>query len=318
MSSARPGIPRLNVTLEPVTGKAIPIQKGEVLRLVQVEGGQCVDFNCFNLHDYKEYMSVGHMRREGFRTRAGRFIWSNPPRYRPMMKIVSLPATCSTDLLEAQCSAVPFEQQYGLAEQPNCHDTLAEAIGEFGLTPDDVHDALHFWMNTEWDHVGSYTVWNTGKPGDSVDLLALMDVLAVPAICGAGNLWVTSNFAYKPIRIQVFRRSPQTAALAQAEWKTHCALKTQRTLKDFRVRTIRKDPELAPIPGYEPQFVNFPIEWKDIEVHFTSEELRRIWRYRGMFGDTDEEVVRTLFFHWYLENRKQHGLRWYSPALSHA
>ena len=74
--------------------KPIPVHKGEILRIKQIEGGQCVDFNCFNLNDHKEYMSVGHMRREGFRTAQDRFIWSNPPRYRPMMKILTcrLPA----------------------------------------------------------------------------------------------------------------------------------------------------------------------------------------------------------------------------------
>ena len=159
-------------------------------------------------------MSVGHMRREGFRTAQDRFIWSNPPRYRPMMKITHMPPTCVSDLLGARCSAVPFEVHYGIKDQPNCQDTLAEAAGEYGLTPDDIHNSLNFWMNTEWDHVGSYTVWNTGRPDDYVDLLALMNVLAVPVTCGSGNLWVTSNFSYKPIQVQVFEATRQTAAAA--------------------------------------------------------------------------------------------------------
>jgi hypothetical protein len=64
--------------------------------------------------------------------------------------------------------------------------------------------------------------------------------------------------------------------------------------------------------------VNFPIDWQDIEVTFSSEEFQEIWQHRGMLGDSDEEVVRTLFLHWYLENRKKHGLRWYTPRQSHA
>jgi uncharacterized protein len=318
MSTPKPGRRRFHMRIEPVSGKAIPVHKGEILRITQIEGGQCVDFNCFNLHDHKEYMAVGHMRREGFRTAAARLIWSNPPRYRPMMKILSMSPTCVTDLLGARCSAVPFEVHYGIADQPNCQDTLAEAAGEYGLTPDDIHDSLNFWMNTEWDHVGSYTVWNTGRAGDHVDLLALMDVLAVPVTCGSGNLWVTSNFSYKPIQVEVFEATRQTTTLAQKEWKTHGSLKTQRTAKDFKNQTIRTDPELTPDPDYEPDYVNFPIEWKDIEVVFTSAELQAIWQYRGTYGDTDEEVVRTLFFHWYLENRKKHGLRWYNQRQSHA
>ena len=47
--------------------RAIPLFAGEVMRIIQVEGEQCVDFNCFNLRDYKERMSVGHMRLQGFR-----------------------------------------------------------------------------------------------------------------------------------------------------------------------------------------------------------------------------------------------------------
>ena len=34
-------------TLQPGTGKAIELLKGQILRVEQVEGGQCADFNCF-------------------------------------------------------------------------------------------------------------------------------------------------------------------------------------------------------------------------------------------------------------------------------
>ena len=33
--------------LEPGTGKAIELLAGQILRIEQVEGGQCVDFNAF-------------------------------------------------------------------------------------------------------------------------------------------------------------------------------------------------------------------------------------------------------------------------------
>ena len=81
---------RLEMLLEPVSGKALPVAKGETLRITQIEGGQCVDFNCFNLNDHKERMSIGHLRREGFHPRTGKFLWSNPPRFRPMMKILRI------------------------------------------------------------------------------------------------------------------------------------------------------------------------------------------------------------------------------------
>ena len=309
---------RLQFILQPVSGKALPVYKGEILRITQIEGEQCVDFNCFNLDDYKEYMSVGHMRREAFHPQAGQFIWSNPPRYRPMMKILTMPKSCVANSLAARCSAVLFESHFGLDDHPNCQDTLAEAIGEYGLTPDDTHNSLNLWMNTEIDHIGYYTVRNTGGAGDFIDLLAIMDVLAVPAICGSGNLWVTSNFSYKPVKIEIYEASAQTKAMAQKDWNTNTNLKSQRLPNKFLNAVIRTDPELKADPTYKPQYVNFPIEWKDIEVTFTSEEFRKVWCYRGTLGDTDEEVVRTLFFHWYLDNRKKHGLRLHTPQQAHA
>jgi uncharacterized protein YcgI (DUF1989 family) len=306
--TAEPGNRRFDQTLQPVSGRAVPVYKGEVLRITQVEGEQCVDFNCFNLHDYKEYMHVGNMRREGFRTREGRIVWSNPPRYHPMMRILHMPETCVTDLLGARCSALLFEVGYGLEDHPNCQDTLAEAIREYGLGPADVHDSLNMWMNTEWDHIGFYIVRNTGRPGDYVDLLALMDVLAVPAVCGSGDLWTTSNFSYKPIRIEIFEPSDESSKAAEEDWSQHSYLRNQRTLADFRVGQIRTKRELHPVPGYEPRFPNFPIAWTDVDVEFTSDEYRRIWMFCGSLGDTVEEVVRTLFLHWYIDNRKKPAL----------
>jgi Domain of unknown function (DUF1989) len=45
------GDKRLGLTLEPITGKALPLRRGEILRIEQAEGGQCVDLNAYNLHD---------------------------------------------------------------------------------------------------------------------------------------------------------------------------------------------------------------------------------------------------------------------------
>ena len=99
--------------LEPVSGRAMPVYKGETLRITQVEGGQCVDFNAFNLHDYKEHLSVGHSRRQGLRIHKGDVLISNPPRYNAMLQITEMPDTCVTDTLAARCHAVLFEYRYG-------------------------------------------------------------------------------------------------------------------------------------------------------------------------------------------------------------
>ena len=287
-------------------GKAVPVHKGEILRITQVEGGQCVDFNCFNLHDYKEHMSVGHTRRQGLRFVEGHFVWSAPPRFSPMMYGLTVPPNCVTDLIAARCSAPIFEMVYGLESHTNCTDTFAEAIGEFGLTPDDIHDSLNMWMYTGLteDERTTYQ-WNTGGAGDYLELLALMDVLAVPIVCGSGDVMPTSNFSLKPISIQIFETSSESGAKAAELEEEYCSLRSQKSLEQFRVRDIKTDRELKPVPGYEPNFVNYPLVLQDLEIALSEqdcadlEDLRR-QKYPG----TDEEVILASVMMWIRHNRR--------------
>ena len=128
--------------LEPGTGKAIELLKGQILRIEQVEGGQCADFNCFNLHDYKEFMHCGRTRTvHGFHPTTGTFMWSAPPRERAMLYILE-DTVGRNDVLFPRCSAYVYEASYGFSVHTNCHDIQAEAQREYGLTPDDVHEFL--------------------------------------------------------------------------------------------------------------------------------------------------------------------------------
>ena len=223
--------------LEPGTGKAIELLKGQILRIEQVEGGQCADFNAFNLHDYKEFMHCGRTRTvHGFHPTTGTFMWSAPPRERAMLYILK-DTVGRNDVLFPRCSAYVYEAAYGFAVHTNCHDIQAEAQREYGLTPDDVHDSFNLFMCTGVDADGhAFMTRQTTKPGDHVDLLALMDVLAVPNVCGA-DVMKTSNFALKPLKLTVFAataadlaRVPNTPTLA-----------SQRTPKDFKNPAIKSD-----------------------------------------------------------------------------
>ena len=300
---------RYNETIRPISGRAIPLYRGEMLRITQLEGEQCVDFNCFNLYDYKERMSVGHMRVQGIRVRQGHVVVSAPPRYRPMLAIAHMAETCITDLIGARCDATSGELEYGLVPRTNCQDTLAEAIREYGLTPDDVHDSFNMWMHTIWGDA-FYSVRNVGPKGDYVDLLALMDVLAVPVTCGSGDIGQVSNFGFKPIRVQVFRASEQSNKLMAGYLEQCTGFKNQRTRADFRVKEIRAERKLRPVPGYRPQFRAYPIVRREIEVPFTRSERQAVRLLCGKIGKTDEEVVRAAFMFWYQQNRaKPHWVR---------
>src|SRR4029079_3192829 len=102
------------------------------------------------------------------------------------------------DVLFRRCSAYVYEAAYGFAVHTNCHDILAEAQREYGLTPDDVHDSFNLFMHTGVDASGEpYIASQKAKKGDYIELIALIDVLAVPNVCGA-DVTVTSDFCLKP------------------------------------------------------------------------------------------------------------------------
>jgi hypothetical protein len=99
------------------------------------------------------------------------------------------------DVLFPRCSAYLYESAYGYDVHTNCQDIQAEAQREYGLTPDDVHDSFNLFMCTEVTLDGAATITRQdSKPGDYVEFLALMDVLAVPNVCGA-DIMRTSNFS---------------------------------------------------------------------------------------------------------------------------
>ena len=211
------------LTLQPGTGKALEVRAGQILRIEQIDGGQCVDFNCFNLHDYKEFMHCGRTRTvHGFHPSKGTFLWSAPPRERAMLYIME-DTVGRNDVLFPRCSAYLYESAYGYDVHTNCQDIQAEAQREYGLTPDDVHDSFNFFMCTEVTSDGSATITRQdSKPGDYVELLALMDVLAVPNVCGA-DIMRTSNFSLKPIKLTVYEatdaeraRDPQGAGIEES------------------------------------------------------------------------------------------------------
>ena len=71
------------LVIQPGTGKALEMRRGQVLRISQTSGRQCADFNCFNLHDYKEFFHTGRTRHlHGLHPTKGDFLWSAPPRER--------------------------------------------------------------------------------------------------------------------------------------------------------------------------------------------------------------------------------------------
>jgi uncharacterized protein len=288
--------------MEPGSGKAVPVLRGQILRIEQIGNGQCADFNAFNLHDYKEYFHTGRTRHlHGLFPAEGDMLWSAPPRERPMFTIIR-DTVGTNDVQYPRCTGFLYEYQYGFDQHTNCHDILAEAIREYGLTPDDVHDSFNFWMHVGVDPDEKlYIKRMLAKPGDYVELLAHFDILAVPNVCGA-DIFSTSNFELKPLMIQVLASTDDDRdRWLQPEERQY---RNQRTPADFKVKEIKATRELERDESYTPDWPVYPIVKQPVEVALSGDELElvEVLRGNGGFGESDGEIVRHAFFSWWIEH----------------
>jgi uncharacterized protein len=302
MASASPVL--LEHVLEPGTGKAVPLMRGQVLCVEQLEGGQCADFNAFNLHDYKERFDAARTRyMHGSAPTVGDFLWSAPPRERPMLAIIRNDAGAN-DVTYQRCSAFMYEFQAGYGNHTNCQDIQAEAQREFGLTPDDVHDPFNMFMATSLDAAGKpYVAGNPAKPGDRIELLALFDVLAVPNVCGSDTSPV-SNFSLKPLKLSVREASEDE----RSRWlRQPPRYRNQRGPESFKVKEIKATRELTRDPDYAPEWPAHPIASETVEVELAAGEaaLLRALTATGRFGAGEGEVLKRAFFSWWIENRRR-------------
>jgi uncharacterized protein YcgI (DUF1989 family) len=282
--------------IAPGTGKALEVLKGQVVRISQVEGGQCADFNCFNLHDYREFMHVGRTRTlHGFNPGPGDFLWSAPPRERAMMYILA-DTVRANDVMFPRCSANLYESVYGFRRHTNCHDIQSEAQREYGLTPDDVHDSFNLFMVTEIAGERGRIERQQSKAGDHVEFLALMDVLAVPNVCGA-DVMRTSNFSLKPLRVEVFSASERDLASVPPL----AVYESNRTPAQFAQPRIKADRALQRDAAYVPQFTNVPIVQREHAVQLSEVECETLESFglRQFYGADRAAQLRDVLFSWW-------------------
>lgn len=186
------------------SGRAFQVRKGHILRVIAIEGPQVADFNAFNRHDLRERFSASRTRSiSGFYVREGTKLYSNPGRERVMMTVIRDPIGVH-DILAARCSAFIRKYNHGIEGYIGCQELLSEAIAPYGLTPDDTHDSFNIFMHRKIEEGKAVTLPPVVKAGDSIDLLAEMDLLVAMTACPS-EAAPTNNHVAKSIGIQILQ-----------------------------------------------------------------------------------------------------------------
>src|SRR5215813_13987633 len=122
------------------------LRAGQMLRIVDLEGRQAVDFLCYNAADPSErYNAADTMKyaKTIFLT-AGHGLYSDMGRR--LLTIVE--DTCGRhDTIGGCCSAESNELRYGVKATPSCRQIFLDALAPLGLGKRDIVANLNWFMN---------------------------------------------------------------------------------------------------------------------------------------------------------------------------
>lgn len=192
------------IEVAPRSGTAFELKKGDVLRVIDPEGGQVSDMLAFMAADPREVISNGRTfdYEERIRLTTGNRLWSN--RSTPMLEIIE-DSVGTHDFLLTPCSEATFRHFY--RDKPvhrGCFGNLAEALAPFGISPDAIPVAFNIFMNVPVADDGSLRVLPPPtKAGDYIRLRALDDLIIGLTACSAYD---SCGGTFKPIHYRIERR----------------------------------------------------------------------------------------------------------------
>lgn len=191
----------------PARGKvALEVKKGQVLRVIDIQGKQVGDFLCFNLNRLEEKLSPPNtilLNKTIYLTK-GHSLYSDESG--KMMTIIEDTAG-RHDILAGACSRFTNLVRYGIPDTPNCRDNFAAALAPYGIKWKDVPYNLNIFMNVPVEADGHTEIKEpTDKAGDFIDLRADMDCLAALSCCPQEN---NPCNAYKAKPLKIILYEPQ-------------------------------------------------------------------------------------------------------------
>ncbi len=159
------------------------IAKGDVLRLIDLEGQQAVDFLCYNADDPDERYHAPNTIKIPGQIYLGKGSSLLSVRARKMMTIID--DTCGGhDTIFGCCSFALDEVRYRKTNPRCCQQNFEEELTRHGLGSRDVVPNVNFFMRVPVADDGQVAIVDgISKPGDYVDLRADMDVLAILSNC---------------------------------------------------------------------------------------------------------------------------------------
>lgn len=188
----------LDLRIHSATAQAYRVKAGEFIQIIDVDGRQCTDFQCFDARkldrgivhplDVTTTRTIQHRSYPMPGLHSRYFDQENIP----LVEVIQ--DTCGRhDAFAMACSAKYYDD-LGYPGHVNCSDNFNGALAPYEIEGRAGWMAANFFFNTSIDHQGMmYADEPWSRPGDYVLLRALTDLVCVSSACpddtSAANGW---------------------------------------------------------------------------------------------------------------------------------
>ena len=176
--------PEVRYTIPARQGRAVHLNKGDRLFILNESGHQVCDFFAL-LHDSPaEVLSMEHTRTALGKVYVGQGDTLVTNRRRPLIAIAEDTSEGHHDILIACCDQPRYEQLGCEDYHDNCADNFRMALRAIGVQPTHVPAPFNIWMNVPVGEDGCYR-WTApaSKEGDHVALEAKETCVCVMSAC---------------------------------------------------------------------------------------------------------------------------------------
>ncbi|EDX86378.1 Glycine cleavage T-protein (aminomethyl transferase) [Synechococcus sp. PCC 7335] len=190
--------------IEASTAIAYPVQAGQYIQIIDVEGSQCSDFLAFAGDRHQEELdsTVTRTLLGVAMPQAGLHSKYFSQTMQPLVEVIQ--DTCDRhDSFLLACTNKYYEDA-GYFDHPSCSDNFNQVLAPYGIAPRLGWPAINFFFNTAVDDSGGITSAESwSRPGDYVLLKAHQDLLCASSAC-PDDIDPANGWHPTPIHVRIY------------------------------------------------------------------------------------------------------------------
>lgn len=190
------------------SARAYKVKAGEYFQIIDVEGHQCSDFQCFAVSDVEknQYNAIDTTVSRTFSCSS----YPTPGFYSKYYNQESVPLTEVVqdtvgrhDTFGLACNSKYYDDM-GYFGHSNCTDNFNNTLSGYGISPRKNWSTVNLFFNTNIENCGALSSdvsWS--RPGDYVLMRALTDLICVSSAC-PDNVYPSNGWDPTDIHIRVY------------------------------------------------------------------------------------------------------------------